>query len=184
MTAPTGTAGTMAVRVTTAGGTSTAVPADQYTYETVPTVTGLTPSAGPLAGGNTVTVSGTGFVSGATAVSFGGTPGTAVAVASATSLTVTAPIGSAGTVDVRVMTAGGTSTTVPADLYTYEVVPAVTTLSPTAGPLGGGNTVTVTGSGFVIGATSVSFGSMPGTGVVVSGPTSLTVTARSARPGR
>ena len=76
--------------VTTPNGTSAVdAPSDQFTYNAAPTVTAVSPNNGPQAGGNTVTVTGTGFVSGSTAVDFGTNAGTSVAVASATSLTVT-----------------------------------------------------------------------------------------------
>ena len=47
-------------------------------------------------------------------------------------------------------TAGGTSATSAADQYTYIVppVPTVTNVSPTSGPVTGGTTVTITGTGF------------------------------------
>lgn len=52
----------------------------------------------------------------------------------------------------------------------------VTAVSPALGPWSGGATVSVTGTGFVAGSTSVSFGGVPGAAVSVSSPTSLTVT--------
>ncbi|MGA2699127.1 MAG: IPT/TIG domain-containing protein, partial [Methanoregula sp.] len=86
-----------------------------------PTVTSIaSPAAGPLAGGNTVTIYGTGFVSGAT-VSIGGNAATNVNVASGTSITCTAPAGSAGAVSLTVTTPGGTSNAVT---YTYRNIPA------------------------------------------------------------
>ena len=69
-TSPAETAGTVDVTVTTAGGTSATSSADQFTYVAAPTVTGVSPAAGPLAGGTAVTITGTGFT-GATAVDFG-----------------------------------------------------------------------------------------------------------------
>jgi alpha-tubulin suppressor-like RCC1 family protein len=54
--------------------------------------------------------------------------------------------------------------------------PTVTAVSPALGPWSGGATATVTGTGFVAGSTSVSFGGLAGTGVSVTSPTTLTVT--------
>ena len=72
-----------------------------------PTVTTVSPSAGPLAGGTSVTVNGTNLT-GATAVNFGATAGTGVVVdGGGTSLTVTSPAEAAGTVDVTVVTPAG-----------------------------------------------------------------------------
>ena len=59
--------------------------------------------------------------------------------------------------DVTVTTPGGTTATSAADLFTYDTVPAVTAITPNAGPLAGGTVVTVTGTGFTAGST-VDFG--------------------------
>ena len=64
-----------------------------------PTVSGISPASGTTAGGTPVTITGTGFLAGAT-VSFGGTAATGVTVASSTSITATAPAHTAGTVSV------------------------------------------------------------------------------------
>ena len=130
-TAPAGS-GTVDVTVTTAAGQSAISAADHFTYttvsvpsqETVPAVSGISPSSGPAAGGTPVTISGADFTSPAT-VHFGPNAATNVAVASSTQLTATAPAGS-GTVDVTVTTAAGTSAAGPADQFSYiasHVVP-------------------------------------------------------------
>ncbi|MBV9292184.1 MAG: IPT/TIG domain-containing protein, partial [Frankiales bacterium] len=174
-TSPAGS-GTVHVTVTTPGGTSATSGADQFTYDVLPTVTGVSPSAGPTAGGTPVTITGTGFVNGAT-VSFGGSAATGVTVNSATSISATSPAGS-GTVHVRVTTPGGTSATSGSDQFTYDGVPSVTGVSPSAGPTAGGTVVTITGSNFVNGAT-VSFGGSAGTSVTVNSGTSITATSPS-----
>ncbi len=69
--APAGT-GTVDVTVTTPGGVSPISVNDHYTYQAVPTVTGLSPT-GPQAQGTVVTVTGTNLT-GATAVNFGTCP--------------------------------------------------------------------------------------------------------------
>ena len=43
---PAGSAGTVDVTVTTPGGTSVTSPADEFMYDPVPTVTGITPEPG------------------------------------------------------------------------------------------------------------------------------------------
>lgn len=58
-------------------------------------------------------------------------------------------------------------------------VPVVADVSPIGGPVDGGDTVTVTGIRFT-GATSVSFGSVPGTNLVVANDAQLTVTSSAA----
>jgi IPT/TIG domain len=64
-------------------------------------ITAVTPSSGSTFGGAAVTITGTGFGSGATVV-FGGVPASDVSVAGATTLTATSPPHSAGAVDVVV----------------------------------------------------------------------------------
>ena len=129
--------GTAAVTVATAGGTSTAGPADDFTYLATPTVTKVTPAEGPLAGGTKVTVTGSGFTATAT-VSFGATKAKASTYVSPTELSAESPAGT-GTAAVTVETAGGKSATGPADLYTYDPTPTVTKVTPAEGPLAGGN---------------------------------------------
>jgi len=103
------------------------VPATNITYTAnfapvaPPTVTSVSPSTGPIAGGTSVTITGTGFT-GATAVNFGATAATSFTVNSATSITATSPAGAAGTVDITVTTAGGTSATSAADQFTYNTL--------------------------------------------------------------
>jgi hypothetical protein len=83
-----------------------------------PTLTGVSPSSGPTAGGTHVTVRGTNLSSNAT-VRFGATPAASVTVTSSTQLVATAPAENAGPVDITVTTPGGTTATSPADLYTF-----------------------------------------------------------------
>ncbi len=83
-----------------------------------PTLTAVSPANGPATGGNTITITGTGFLSSNTTVNFGATPATNVVVVSDTQITATAPAGT-GIVDVTVTTPFGTTPVVPADAYTY-----------------------------------------------------------------
>ncbi|MEO5873677.1 MAG: IPT/TIG domain-containing protein [Streptosporangiaceae bacterium] len=100
-----------------------------------PRMTGVSPSSGSTAGGDSVTVTGT-DLAGATAITFGaGHHATAVSC-SATTCTATSPAAPAGVVDVQVTTPGGTSTPSAADRYTY-VAPLAdlsVTLTATARP--------------------------------------------------
>jgi uncharacterized protein YhjY with autotransporter beta-barrel domain len=143
-TSPSGSAGTVDVTVTTTGGTSTTSASDQYTYLAPPTVTGLSPTSGPLAGGTSVIITGTNFSS-ATTVVFGASSAT-FSANSNTQITATAPSG-AGTVDVRVVNGGGTSATTAADHFTYNAI----TLSPasplTAGAVAAAYSNTISASG-------------------------------------
>jgi len=160
------------VIVTTLGGSSTPSAASKYTFVPVPTVTAVSPDSGPVAGGEQVTITGTGLT-GATTVHFGTATAAIAAGGTDTSLTVTTPVGTAGPVHVTVTTDGGTSAESDADQYTYLAKPTVTALSPKTGPAAGGTTVTVTGTNLAS-ATSVTFG---GTAVT---PTSVTGTSLKA----
>ncbi len=74
----------------------------------VPAVTTFSPTNGPVAGGTSVTITGTAFT-GATAVKFGSTAAPSFTVNSATAITAKAPAGISGTVEVTVKTPYGTS---------------------------------------------------------------------------
>lgn len=73
------------------------------------TITTVAPATGDVAGGTVVTVTGTGFTT-ATAVNFGGTPGTAFSVTSDTEVKATTPAHAAGAVNVTVVRPGGSVT--------------------------------------------------------------------------
>jgi hypothetical protein len=182
-TAPAHAAGTVHISVTTPAGTSPDTSADNFQYGTVlPVVTSISPTGGPVGGGNTVTVNGTGFT-GATLVTFGGSAGTSVSVVNDTQLTVIAPPHLAGSVDVLVTTLSGTSANTAADNYLYgAAAPTITSVAPSSGPLSGGNTVTITGTGLT-GATGVTFGGVAGTSINVASDTSLTVVAPTHAAG-
>lgn len=108
VTAPPGTAGLVPIRITTAFGTSSSVPADDYTYVAPATVTKVAPDNGTVNGGTVVELTGTDF-STASSVTFDGVPGTNLVVHSSTDLTVTTPPHAPGAVGVQVVTAYGTS---------------------------------------------------------------------------
>jgi len=150
--APAGT-GTVKVTVTTAVGTSHATTADDFTYLPAPVVKKVSPTSGAAAGGTTVTITGTSFT-GATAIMFGSVSAIEFTVNSATSITAVTLPEASGTVDVTVTAPGGTSKAVAADRFKF--VPTVTGVSPDTGSTAGGSSVTVTGSGFALGATATS----------------------------
>jgi IPT/TIG domain-containing protein len=84
-----------------------------------PVVAAISPKSGGVAGGTTVTVTGSGFTS-ATSVQFGGNDASSMTLVSDTQITATSPPGAAGTVDVTVMTPAGTSAISLADKFTYQ----------------------------------------------------------------
>ena len=178
-TIPTGPAGMVDVTVTTPYGTSIASTFDQYTYLAVlPNLTGINPSTGSTAGGDTVTISGTNFTN-AVCVYFGGLPATDFTILSDGTITATSPVQAAGTVDVTVVNVSGTSPVVVADQFTFTAasgLPSVTGIAPSSGPVGGGTTVTITGTSFT-GAIAVTFGGLLATMFTVNSDTSITAQA-------
>ncbi|WP_431952356.1 IPT/TIG domain-containing protein [Actinacidiphila sp. bgisy167] len=168
---PSGT-GTVPVTVTTPGGTSNPVP---FFYVGAPFKTGLSDVAGPLAGGNTITLNGTGL-STATSVSFGGVTATPTVI-SDSQITAVVPAGAAaGPVGVSVTTAGGTNNGLS---YTYVDAPTVTALVPTSGPTSGGTAVTLTGTE-LDSTESVTFGGTPAPFSVIDSTTLSAVTPPGA----
>ena len=111
-----------------------------------PTVTGIAPTFGPAAGGTSIVITGTNFVSGAT-VRFGTTPATSVTYSSANRITATSPAGTAGVVDVTVTQLSATSATSTADQFLYLTSQAITFTQPTTPATYGDAPVTLTATG-------------------------------------
>jgi hypothetical protein len=177
-TTPAGSAGAVTVTVTNLGSLSGSLTSG-YTYVVKPTVTSVTPNTGPVAGGTSVTITGTNFATGAT-VTFGSAAATSVVVVSSTSITATTPAGTAGVATVTVTLNGQSG--ILASGFTYVAVPTVTSVSPSSGPTTGGTAVTITGTNFATGAT-VTFGSTAATSVVVVSSTSITATTPAGSAG-
>jgi hypothetical protein len=119
--APANIAGYQNVTVTTFGGTSAIAKKGRFKY--APVVEGVSPAIGPLAGGNTVTVTGVGFIAGTGTVKikFGRGTSKSVQCTSSTSCTVLVPASrTAGTVDVLATAGKAKSPAVEGDRYTYE----------------------------------------------------------------
>jgi hypothetical protein len=93
-----------------------------------PTITAISPSSGPVAGGAAVTATGTNFIVDGTVVVYnfqiGGLDCANLSISSATELTCTAPSHVAGSVDALVRSWGGTATL--GDGYEYKVPPVPT----------------------------------------------------------
>jgi hypothetical protein len=193
------------VIVSTTNGSSQAGPQSQFTYQpVVPTVTGIATvsggTSGSAAGGTSITIRGTGFLSPVagdnTKVSFVDTANSAVVLQApylsvngytngVQTITATTPgIVQDSTYYVTVTTfpAGGTSATGP--IFTYvPLTPVVASVNPTSG--GSGTSITVTGIGFVSGGTTVQLvptgngSTLNATNVTVSASTTLTATVPS-----
>ena len=95
-----------------------------------PVVTGIAPNAGPTAGGTAVTISGSGFVSGAT-VTIGGAAATGVAFVNATTITATTGAHGDAVVDVTVKNPSDQAYTATS-IFTYGTgIPPTPTPTPT-----------------------------------------------------
>jgi len=188
VTLPPGT-GTVNVTVTTAGGTATSP--EKFTYIPAPTVTSVTPDAGPLAGGQPVTIDGEEFgdattgVGDVTGVQFGNSlvpalsqvyvPGYTFAgtshpaywyvTADVPNVNGTGAVLTEGTalenVTVTTLTGGPSADTFSA-VYTYGTPPVVDSVAPGGGPPDGTNMVTITFHD-IGGASGVFFGQNAGT---------------------
>ena len=178
---PAAAEGPRTVTVTTAAGTSGA---QTFTINLppapgTPTLTSVSPNQGMRGTTVAVTLTGTNFVVGATtvAVGGGGVTVTNVVVGSGTSLTanfVLDPAAADGPRAVTVTTAGGTS---GPQAFTINLPPpTLTSVSPNQGTQGTTVAVTLTGTNFVVGATTVTVGGggVTVTNVVVGSATSLT----------
>ncbi|WP_147381597.1 IPT/TIG domain-containing protein [Nocardioides immobilis] len=123
-------------------------------------ITAISPSTGPVGGGADVLITGTGFTN-VTRVKFGHAGNaTSFVVVSATQIRAISPpsgTGTGRTLNITVTTPGGTSPVVAADRFTWVVSPAITAISPSTGPVGGGTDVVITGTGLT-NATRVKFG--------------------------
>jgi len=163
--------GAVTVTVTNADGQSSTF--NSFNYEPAgPTISGVTPSTGSTAGGTPITISGSGFKSGAT-VTIGDVAAANVVVVDSSTITATTPLGPIdGTVStprsVTVRNPDGQSAT-RSGTFTYTVPAlAVTAISPNVAAPAGGTTVTITGAGFTTtSATSVTFGGTAATSVQV-----------------
>lgn len=118
-----------------------------------PVISSITPSSGPLAGG-LITVTGSNF-STSNQVTFGGST-VSFSIVNGTTITFTAPAGSAGVVSLAVRNPAGTGTLPNA--FTYVAAPTLTAISPALATTNGGTIVTLTGTQLAS-ATHVNLGS-------------------------
>lgn len=144
-----------------------------------PSVTRVSPAAGPLAGGTTVLLTGTGFAPGAR-VFFGASEAGQVKLVSDTSVSAVAPAGELGPVDVRVLNPDGqvgllAQTFVYVDMGTLGAAPAITTVRPNSGGTVDATAVTLVTQNAAQGATLFVNG-VPATGVTVVAPESVSAT--------
>jgi uncharacterized protein (TIGR02145 family) len=157
-------------------------------YTSAPTITSISPNTGPATGGTTITINGTNFNTAYQAfidINRNGSQDSGEECAEAdiisnTKITCQTPAAAADTYDVVVKTWGGATktgsgtTATTDDDYTYQnPVPIVISVSPESGHFRGGETFTITGSGFT-GATAVNFGGSACRSFNVDSDTSVT----------
>ncbi len=111
------------------------------------TATGITPNHGPAIGGTDVQISGSGFVSGVTGVTFGTTAiaPADVTVTDAGHLSVSSPPHAPGA--VQVVVSNGTGLDAGPLAFTYDPVPAPTISTPTTGAVVTDTTPEIAGTG-------------------------------------
>ena len=161
----------------TNGDRSTATSGSIFTVSGAPTVTAVSPtSRGQGATNQTLTITGTNFVSGATtAFSTNGITVNSTTFNSATSLTVNVSISGSATPGTRTITVtnGDGSSATSGSIFTVNAAPTVTAVSPTSRGEGAtAQNLTVTGTGFQSGATTT----FSGTGITVNSTTFVNAT--------
>lgn len=145
-------------------------------------VDAVTPSTGAVGGGTAVTISGAGFF-GASAVTFVGAGGaSSIIVVDDSTITCVTPGGILGPVDVSVTTPRGTRTLTAGFTYVAVAPPTLTSVLSNVGAwavgdIDGGYQANLVGTNFVVGSTSVTFGGVAATSVVVTSTTTLTCIA-------
>ncbi|WP_338868383.1 IPT/TIG domain-containing protein [Myxococcus stipitatus] len=180
-TAPARAAGVVDVAVIHPDGQSTVL-AKAFTYLAPPTLSSINPDFGESNGGQRVTLSGSGFRTGAK-VRFGGVEAEGVSVLSDTSVSVFTPVHAAGLVDVQVENADGQSTTW-AGGFTYVASrgPSLASVSPNTGVSSGGEAFLLRGADFAPGV-AVSLGGVSATDITRRDSTTLTGRTPAHVPG-
>jgi hypothetical protein len=173
--APAHAAGAVDVQVTNADGQLGTL-ASALTYNAAPVVTTISPAGGALAGGNTLTVSGTFDTVGTNSVTVGGAS-CAVLTSSATQITCTLLGASAGAASVVVTNSIYGQNSVNQPTYLYSAAPTFTSVTPSLLDIAGAHTVTINGANFRTGAT-VTFREV-GASADIGGCGTLTVVSSS-----
>jgi hypothetical protein len=119
---------------------------DAFFFVPPPQPTTVRPDSGPTAGGTRLTIDGTGFQRDSV-VTLDGEPVVDPIVVSPTRILATTPAHEAGPVTLRIVNPDAQSGEL-ADAFTYVAPPRVLSVDPEAGPIEGGQAVTVSGEGF------------------------------------
>lgn len=165
--APAHEPGEVDVEVTTVGGTDTT----SYTYLVKPTITGVNPTQGSTGGGYPVTITGTNLDD-TQEVFFGAGLATIVNTSDTQVIVLAPPRANPGVVPVGVTTGGGTATL--SNAFTYVRGIGIDTVTPPRGFTVGGETITITGTGFN-NIQSVRVGGTPSLVYTIEGNTKITI---------
>lgn len=144
------------------------------------TVTGISPGAGPTAGGTAVTIRGKGFIPGASA-RIGDVPLAVVNVVSPQEIQAVTVAGAYGPADVVV--AGPRAEGVLRGGFAFDEPLAILRMDPAEGSIAGNTYVSVLGRGLAP-PVSVTFGGTPGIGAALENGSVLGVRTASAPPGQ
>ena len=139
-----------------------------------PSIVSVTPAVGPLQGGATITIRGSGFDP-STSLTIDGAHAAVVAIPDSTTLLAITPPGNAGPANVVVASSGGAATVAGAYRYVGADAPTLSDIFPSAGPVGGGTVVTISGANLA-GATSVTFDGAPAANFQVLGDAGIRAT--------
>ena len=183
------------VAVTVINPRGVGVLADAFSYldpSDDPILDSIDPVEGLVDGGEVITLTGSMFTetaAGETSVLFGENPATDVLVVDDVTITCTNPAGDPGeTVDVSVVNPRGTAVLSSAYHYIDPAAddPQITGIDPAQGEPAGGELVTISGSQFeetTPGETSVDFGGVPATDVLVLDDATITCVAPAGTDG-
>lgn len=147
----------------------------------LPTITSISPTAGPSSGGTIVTIYGTDFGVSKNSVSIGGSACVGLTIINSTTLRCTTTAHSAGLASVSISNGAGESYTKDG-LFTYVAPPSVTSISPSAGSTLGSTLVTISGSDFSNGA-NITIGGTTCSGATVVSSTTITCTTSANSAG-
>ncbi len=173
--------GTTTIYYTVTSGACSSIASTLFTVNPAPVVsiTSITPTT--AIPGNTMTVTGTGFL-GTSSIYLGEFYVANYTVNSATSITLTIPEGTGSNLKLFVTAPGGIDSTSGANLFTYYSIPAPTITSFTPTSAGYHYTVVITGTNF-LNAQQVTFGDVVVYSYTVNSATQITAVIDTGSTG-
>jgi len=152
------------------GNATTSISVDIVDPASVPSITKVTPSNGPVAGGMPVTISGSSFRTECT-VRFGGVPAANITAFSSTSMTVITPAHAAGAVDVS-LACGADAFTFTNGFTFVATNPTLSSVTPSFGSTSGSTLVTIAGTNIASGCWPF-FDGIAARAAIVNGPAEM-----------